>query len=83
MLICKILILGFGCFKDWLDIFVGLDVEDWCFYDVCCIVVINMVILKVLLYIIEVVLNYKFGIVFGVVLIYNCYVYLDEKCEVL
>ncbi len=76
-------ISGFGRFKDRLDTFVGLEVEDWRFHDVRRTVATNMAILKVPPHIIEAVLNHKSGIVSGVASIYNRHAYLDEKREAL
>ncbi len=74
-------ISGFGRFKDRLDIFVGLEAENWRFHDVRRTAATNMAILKVQPHIIEAVLNHKSGIVSGVASIYNRHAYFDEKQE--
>jgi Site-specific recombinase XerD len=76
-------ISGFGRFKRRLDVFVGLDAEDWRFHDLRRTAATNMAIMSVQPHIIEAVLNHKTGIVSGVAAVYNRYAYVDEKREAL
>jgi integrase len=76
-------ISGFGRFKQRLDVFVGLDAEDWRFHDLRRTAATNMAIMGVQPHIIEAVLNHKTGIVSGVAAVYNRYAYVDEKREAL
>ena len=76
-------ISGFGRFKQRLDMFVGLDAEDWRFHDLRRTVATNMAIIGIQPHIIEAVLNHKTGIVSGVAAVYNRYAYVDEKREAL
>ena len=76
-------ISGFGRFKQRLEVFVGLDAEDWRFHDLRRTAATNMAIMGVQPHIIEAVLNHKTGIVSGVAAVYNRYAYVDEKREAL
>jgi hypothetical protein len=76
-------ISGFGRFKQRLDVFVGLDADDWRFHDLRRTTATNMAIMGVQPHIIEAVLNHKTGIVSGVAAVYNRYAYVDEKREAL
>lgn len=76
-------ISGYGRFKRRLDVFVGLDAEDWRFHDLRRTAATNMAIIGVQPHIIEAVLNHKTGIVSGVAAVYNRYAYVDEKREAL
>lgn len=76
-------ISGFGRFKQRLDVFVGMDAEDWRFHDLRRTAATNMAIMGVQPHIIEAVLNHKTGIVSGVAAVYNRYAYVDEKREAL
>lgn len=76
-------ISGFGRFKRRLDVFVGLDADDWRFHDLRRTAATNMAIMGVQPHIIEAVLNHKTGIVSGVAAVYNRYAYVDEKREAL
>lgn len=76
-------ISGFGRFKQRLDVFVGLDVENWRFHDLRRTTATNMAIMGVQPHIIEAVLNHKTGIVSGIAAVYNRHAYLDEKREAL
>lgn len=72
-------ISGFGRFKQRIDVFVGLDADNWRFHDLRRTVATNMAILRVQPHIIEAVLNHRTGIVSGVAAVYNRHAYLDEK----
>lgn len=76
-------ISGYGRFKQRLEVFVGLDAEDWRFHDLRRTAATNMAIMGVQPHIIEAVLNHKTGIVSGVAAVYNRYAYVDEKREAL
>lgn len=76
-------ISGYGRFKQRLDVFVGLDADDWRFHDLRRTAATNMAIMGVQPHIIEAVLNHKTGIVSGVAAVYNRYAYVDEKREAL
>ena len=76
-------ISGFGRFKQRLDVFVGLDADDWRFHDLRRTAATNMAIMGIQPHIIEAVLNHKTGIVSGVAAVYNRYAYVDEKREAL
>jgi integrase len=76
-------ISGYGRFKQRLDVFVGLDADDWRFHDLRRTAATNMAIIGVQPHIIEAVLNHKTGIVSGVAAVYNRYAYVDEKREAL
>lgn len=76
-------ISGFGRLKKRLEVFVGLDAEDWRFHDLRRTGATNMAIMGVQPHIIEAVLNHKSGIVSGVAAVYNRYAYVDEKREAL
>lgn len=76
-------ISGFGRFKRRLDVFVGMDAEDWRFHDLRRTAATNMAIMGIQPHIIEAVLNHKTGIVSGVAAVYNRYAYVDEKREAL
>lgn len=76
-------ISGYGRFKQRLDVFVGLDADDWRFHDLRRTTATNMAIMGVQPHIIEAVLNHKTGIVSGVAAVYNRYAYVDEKREAL
>jgi integrase len=76
-------ISGFGRFKRRLELFIGLDAEDWRFHDLRRTAATNMAMLGVQPHVIEAVLNHKSGIVSGVAAVYNRYAYVDEKREAL
>jgi integrase len=72
-------ISGFGRFKQRIEVFIGLEAEDWRFHDLRRTAATNMAMLGVQPHVIEAVLNHRSGILSGVAAVYNRHAYAEEK----